>query len=84
PTHRVPNRRGAPLANRNALKHGRFTRERRALYAAIRDHIRRSRELIEQARAARPAFPAGPGLVPSPASGACPGARLRANSHHPH
>jgi hypothetical protein len=38
---------GAPFGNRNAFKHGGRTRERRALRAEIRNHIRRSRELIE-------------------------------------
>ena len=38
-------RRGAPCGNRNALKHGKYTRERRALYAEIRDHIREGRAL---------------------------------------
>ena len=37
---------GAPFGNRNAFKHGRRTRERRALRADIRNHIRRARELM--------------------------------------
>jgi hypothetical protein len=41
-----PGRRGAPFGNRNAFKHGKFTRERRALYADIREHIRHGRALI--------------------------------------
>ena len=43
---KVPGKRGAPFGNRNAFKHGKFTRERRALYADIREHIRHGRELI--------------------------------------
>lgn len=38
---------GSPVGNRNALKHGKFTRERCAFYAEIRKHIRRCRELVE-------------------------------------
>lgn len=38
-------RRGAPRGNKNALKRGRFTRERRMLYAEIRAHIREGRAL---------------------------------------
>ena len=37
---------GAPFDNRNAFRHGKFTREGRALYADIREHIRSSREMI--------------------------------------
>src|ERR1700739_984314 len=37
---------GAPRGNTNRLIHGKYTRERRALYAAIRAHIREGRELI--------------------------------------
>lgn len=40
-----PRRRGAPLGNRNALKHGRYTRERRALNAEVRAYIKRTRSL---------------------------------------
>jgi hypothetical protein len=40
-----PRRRGAPLGNRNALKHGRFTRERRALNAEVRAYIKKTRAL---------------------------------------
>lgn len=36
---------GAPPGNRNAVKHGKYTRERRALYAEIRAHIREGRAL---------------------------------------
>lgn len=39
-------RNGAPPGNRNAFKHGRDTRERRALGAEIRTYIRRGRALI--------------------------------------
>ena len=46
PQPRVRGKRGAPFGNRNAWKHGKFTRERRTLYADIREHIRRSRVLI--------------------------------------
>jgi hypothetical protein len=45
----LPARRGAPLGNRNAFKHGRFTRERLGLYAEVRAHIRRSRALVAEA-----------------------------------
>ena len=31
-------KRGPPFGNRNAFKHGKFTRERRALYSDIRQH----------------------------------------------
>ena len=41
-------RRGAPAGNPNALKHGKFTRERRALLAEIRAYIRRGRALVAQ------------------------------------
>ena len=41
---------GAPRGNQNRFVHGRYTRERRALYAAIRAHIREGRELIAWAR----------------------------------
>jgi hypothetical protein len=44
---RVPGKRGAPFGNHNAFKHGKFTRQRRALYADIREHIRRGRALIK-------------------------------------
>ncbi len=39
---------GAPLGNRNALKHGRYTREALAERGRIRDLIRQSWELIEK------------------------------------
>lgn len=52
-----PRRRGAPLGNHNALKHGRFTRERRALAAEVRAYIKKTRalaaSLTELARAAK-------------------------------
>src|ERR1700679_3815165 len=41
---------GAPRGNQNRFVHGRYTRERRALYAAIRAHIREGRELIALGR----------------------------------
>src|SRR5579862_5172388 len=37
---------GAPRGNTNRLIHGKYTRERRALFAAIRAHIKEGRELI--------------------------------------
>ena len=43
---RTGRRSGAPLGNRNAYKHGRFTRERRALYADIRAYIAEGRALM--------------------------------------
>lgn len=39
-------RRGAPPGNCNALKHGKYTRERCALLAAVRAHIQRGRALL--------------------------------------
>ena len=39
---------GAPPGNSNALKHGKYTRERRALLAAVRTHIRKGRALVGQ------------------------------------
>ncbi len=44
----TPRKRGAPMGNRNALKHGKYTRERRALYAAIRAHIEAGRLLVAE------------------------------------
>jgi hypothetical protein len=41
---------GAPRGNTNRLIHGGYTRERRALHAAIRAHIREGRELIAMAK----------------------------------
>src|ERR1700749_3854019 len=41
-------RRGAPRGNANALKHGKYTREHLALYAAIRAHIREGKRLIAE------------------------------------
>ncbi len=46
PPRKGRGKRGAPFGNRNAFKHGKFTRERRALYADIRAHIRCGRALI--------------------------------------
>ena len=43
-------RRGAPCGNQNAYKHGKFTRERRALYADIRAYVREGRVLMEELR----------------------------------
>jgi hypothetical protein len=45
-----PKKRGAPLGNRNALKHGDHTREIRAFYAGIRWHLRHGRALLAMAR----------------------------------
>jgi hypothetical protein len=42
----APRKRGAPPGNKNALKHGKRTRERRTLLAAIRAHIQRGRALL--------------------------------------
>ena len=39
---------GAPRGNKNALKHGRHTREALAERRRVRDLIRQSRELIEK------------------------------------
>ncbi|EAR52135.1 hypothetical protein OG2516_18760 [Oceanicola granulosus HTCC2516] len=38
---------GAPKGNRNALKHGKYTAEARALNAHVRDLLRKGREFIE-------------------------------------
>lgn len=43
---RTGGKNGAPSGNQNAFKHGKYTRARRALWADIRAHIRRSRALI--------------------------------------
>ena len=43
---KVPRKRGAQPGNRNALKHGKYIREFRALRADIRAHIRRGREIL--------------------------------------
>jgi len=50
------NKRGAPAGNRNALKHGKYTRERRALLATVRAHIQCGRALLA-------------GLMPPPGAG---------------
>jgi hypothetical protein len=42
---------GAPKGNRNALKHGKYTGEVRALYAAVRMHVREGQALIALAKA---------------------------------
>lgn len=47
-------KRGAPAGNRNAFKHGRYTRERRALYAAVRAHIEHGRALTAALDASDP------------------------------
>src|SRR5689334_9432057 len=44
---------GASRGNRNALRHGRYTRRRRALYAAIRAQVARDRALIAWAKSVR-------------------------------
>jgi hypothetical protein len=46
PTPASPRKRGAPPGNKNALKHGKRTREMRALRADIRAHIQRGRALL--------------------------------------
>jgi len=40
-------RRGAPCGNQNAFKHGRFARERFALLAEIRAHIKIAKTLVK-------------------------------------
>jgi hypothetical protein len=45
---KAPRKRGAPPGNRNALKHGNYTRERRAFFADVRAHIRHSREILSE------------------------------------
>jgi uncharacterized protein YjcR len=37
---------GAPLGNKNALKHGRFTREKKAERRHISELLRQSRKLV--------------------------------------
>jgi hypothetical protein len=37
---------GAPLGNKNALKHGRFTRERKAERRRISELLRQSHKLV--------------------------------------
>jgi hypothetical protein len=41
-----PHKGGAPKNNRNALKHGTFTRDRRALFAELNAHIAKGRALL--------------------------------------
>ena len=41
-----PRRRGAPAGNHNALKHGKFTRERYALYADVRAYVHEGRTAV--------------------------------------
>jgi uncharacterized protein YjcR len=38
---------GAPKGNRNALKHGRYTRELLEFRRAVRELVREARELVE-------------------------------------
>src|SRR5580698_7668885 len=50
---RVPVRKskgGAPRGNTNRLTHGKYTREKRSLYARIRAHIRAGREIVARAK----------------------------------
>jgi uncharacterized protein YjcR len=37
---------GAPFGNKNALKHGRFTREKRAEHRRVYEIVRQSRKLV--------------------------------------
>jgi len=37
---------GAPLANKNALKHGRFTREKKAERRRVQELMRQARKLL--------------------------------------
>ena len=39
---------GAPKGNRNALKHGHYTREEKEFRLEMREILRESRELIEK------------------------------------
>ena len=39
---------GAPLGNKNALKHGRFTREQRAERRRISELLRQSRKFLAE------------------------------------
>src|SRR5690242_19345193 len=50
-TRTMTARRGAPDGNRNAFRHGKYSRERLQLYADIRAHIRRGRALVAHFRA---------------------------------
>jgi hypothetical protein len=45
---------GAPRGNRNALKHGKYTRTRRAVLRAVREHIARGNALVALAAAINP------------------------------
>lgn len=45
---KAPRKRGAQPGNRNALQHGKYIRELRALRADIWAHIRRSREILNE------------------------------------
>jgi hypothetical protein len=57
---KVPLKRGAQPGNQNAYKHGKYTREIRALCADVRAHIRRGRELLSTIPVS-PAHGRGPG-----------------------
>jgi uncharacterized protein YjcR len=37
---------GAPLGNKNALKHGRFTREKKAEHRRVQELLRQSRKTL--------------------------------------
>jgi hypothetical protein len=48
-----PTRRGAPIGNRNARKHGARSCERRALFTEIRAHLAEGRALLAKLRPER-------------------------------
>ena len=50
-TPRLPSKGGAPLGNRNALRHGRYTREQRAFMAEVRAFLRECRATVAAAKA---------------------------------
>src|ERR1700685_1051886 len=45
-----PNKGGAPLGNRNAFKHGSYTRERREFYAVVRAFVRSCKTAVAFAK----------------------------------
>src|SRR5437762_10598029 len=49
---KIQPKRGAPFGNRNALKHGRYTREMFAFRAEVRMRLRETRAVIASARMA--------------------------------
>jgi len=71
--------RGAQPQNQNAFKHGKYTRRRRALLAAIRAHIRHSRTLMAEITAdpIAEAYPAEPQMPSNRGPKRCTRSRLQ-------